>query len=163
MNSSQKLKILEYAFNYYWGSLWWGAESFIQDRFENWHKNKRSGHPLLSLRNKQISALRDCVPMLVGTSIDKNSVSNACLPIEVTRGRMTDFGRQIESNLIFADDFIYHENSKEIFSNPCTPVWKRRRMWPNFDKQCISEYEDELLQKFLAERKSAALEQGGYN
>ena len=163
MKDSQKLKIFEYAFDYRWGALWWGAESLIHSRFENWHENNRKGHPLLSLRKTQITALRDIVPMLAGTSVDGKNVRHVYLPIQVTANKMTDFGTQIESNLIFADDFIYHNDSKEVENAPLTPVWKRRSLWPNFDKLRITEAEDKLLQDFLLERKSVALDNGGFN
>lgn len=163
MQESKKMKLFEYAFDYHWGSLWWGAEAFIKDRFENWHANDRKGHPLLSLRQSKVNALRDIIPMLVGTSIDGKNVKHKYLPIQVSLEKETDFGTQIESNLIFADDFIYHSDSKEVVNNPCSPIWKRRRLWPNFKKLHITESEDRLLRKFLAERKTVALKNGGYN
>ena len=113
VQEDEKLKIFEYAFDYRWGALWWGAESLIHSRFENWHENDRKGHPLLSLRKTQITALRDIVPMLAGTSVDGKNVKHVYLPIQVTADKTTDFGTQIESNLIFADDFMYHNDSKE--------------------------------------------------
>jgi hypothetical protein len=70
MQEDEKLKVFEYAFDYHWGALWCGAESFNRCRFENWHENDRKGHPLLSLRKTKITALRDFIPMLAGTSID---------------------------------------------------------------------------------------------
>jgi hypothetical protein len=163
MQEDEKLKVFEYAFDYHWGALWWGAESLIRCRFENWHENDRKGHPLLSLRKTKISALRDFIPMLAGTSIDGKNVKYVHLPIQVTADKTTDFGTQIESNLIFADDFMYHNDSKEVENDPLTPVWKRRSLWPNFEKLRITESEDKLLQNFLAERKRVALDHGGYN
>ena len=163
MNEADKLKILEYAFDYRRGSLWWGAEPFIRERFEKWHMNDRKGHPLLSLREEHVSALYEFVPMLAGTSVKNKKRKHITLPIQVTEEKTTDFGTQTDPILIFADDFIYHSSSKEIENDPLTPIWERRRLWPNLDKTHISQQEDELLQKFLDKLKYAALEQGGYN
>ena len=165
MQDNQKLKLFEYTIDYHMGALWWGAENLIKSSFEHWHENDRKGHPLLSLRKTKISAMHDIIPMLVGTSIDDRNKKHIHLPIQVqpNRHRITDFGTQVESHLISATDFMYHDDSEKIKNNPLTPVWQRRKLWPNFDKLHITKAEEELLLKFLSERKKVALEQGGYN
>ena len=164
MNEKEKIKILNYAYDYLFGSLWWGAEAFILERFDDWQESEdtRKGHPLLSLCKTPAEASYDEVPMLVGTSVKGKPPRDALL-IHVSPDHLTDFSVQTESNNIFADDFLYHSSECDIEDDPTMPVWNRRRLWPNWDKTHVSEEELIDIHRYLAERKEAAIQNKGKN
>ncbi len=167
MKDEDKINILNYAYDYRWGTLWFGAEEFIRERFDSWNapgkgKKERKGHPLLSLCKRPVTALCDQVPMLAGTS-QINRCNHPSLLIQTDKDHVTDFGTVIESYLIFAEDLLFHEDDPAIDDDPETPVWERRTMWPNREKKRITEEENEALLAFLTERKKVAFQNGGYN
>ena len=142
MNDQDKLKILDYAYDYLAGSLWWGSEPFIQKSFNSWHPSKtgkkRKCHPLLSCREERVKALAEPIVMLAGTSLKRQEDERDNLVVlmnESCPGRKTSFSLETETELIIANDFLYHvENDNEtenIYDSPETPLWERRRLWPN--------------------------------
>ena len=167
MKDKDKVRMLNYAYDYLWGSLWFGEETFIRERFDGWNtpgkgKRERKGHPLLSLREKEVTAVCEPIPMLVGTS-QISRYSHSSLLIRTDKNHITDFGTMIESYLIFADDMLYHKDDPILNKDPETPVWERRSMWPNREKKHITQQESALLQVFLAQRKNVAFQKGGWN
>ena len=166
MDEKDKLTILNFAYDYLFGSLWWGAERFIRERFEDWQKSKsereRKGHPLLSLCETLSSSLCDEIPMLVGTSVKGKAPKDALL-IHVSNDHLTDFSTQTESHLIFAEDLLSHSENRNKENNPVSSVWDRRRIWPNWGKTHSDEEEVAKIRAYLDERKETAVQNRGIN
>lgn len=165
MNEKDKVKILNLAYDYLWGSLWYGSEGFVEERFDSLKATRdgegEKGRPLLSLREKPVTAMCDQIPMLAGTK--KVFTNDSSLLIRTGKKERTDFSARIESHLIFAEDFLAHEDDPAMEEDPETPVWERRCLWPNWYKRRVTETESEALRAFLAERKKTAFRNGGYN
>ena len=170
MDEHDKLKIIDYVFDYLKGALFWGAERFVLDRFEDWspvrHGKERKCHPLLSLRESRFESMCDMIPMLAGTSMKReNDKKNGVVVLmnDSVPNVKTVFGTSVESHLVFADDLLFHSEERNIEQNPETPLWYRRRLWPNLIKPRITDKEDTLLKAFLDRREKAANKNGGYN
>lgn len=55
-------------FDYSIGTLFWGKEEILRERFFQWHESDKYSHPLLSCRESPLQDYMSPIPMLVGTS-----------------------------------------------------------------------------------------------
>ena len=141
------------------GSLWWGREDFITERFDKWMTSDSPCHPLLSLKEGQIHALRDVVPMLVGRTAKR--IHRRQLLINVQPDRKTDFGSLQESKVIFAYDFLYRTDDENILKDPTSRVWERQYLWPNSGKKKVTPLEAIEVKKFIDRQKNTTLSNNG--
>ena len=167
MDEQAKIKILDYATDYLFGSLWWGAEQFIKDRFEDWKPPKdgreRKCHPLLSRREERVTAMVDTIIMLAGSRVKsrRDEKSNLVILMDDSQPqKKTVFCRDTISYLVFANDILYHEETEDINNDPETPLWERRRMWPNFVKPRLTERENAQFRAFIERWERIAMENG---
>lgn len=140
MLDDQKLKFFQKCFDCRCGTLWWGKEEFIQERFENWCPSNSLCHPLLSTQQGPIIGVFSAVPMLVGTSVKPNG-RKIKLPIQLKK--LTDFGTKPRSTCIFVEDFLGDDKA--------TP----KQICANKNKPRITPSEYELLKEFLGRQKNA--------
>lgn len=160
MNEERLIKTMNATINYRFGSLWWGRESFICERFEEWVKSKSPCHPLLSTQEGKIHALRDVVPMLVGRTARRKHGRQ--LLINVQPDRKTDFGSLQESRVIYADDFLYRTDDENILKDPTSRVWERQYLWPNSGKNEVTPLEAIEVKKFIDKQRNPALNNNGW-
>ena len=157
MDDANKVLIFNYAFDYFYGSLWWGRESLILEHIPDWQDSGRYSHSLLSLRKKPVSQIFEVIPMLAGTS----GRGKLTVYLNDEEDKPTDFSSAACSVGITAEDFLWH--SDEYNNQPETAISKRRRIWPVYPKKRISEEEKKRLDQFLNSRRFTALNNGGYN
>lgn len=157
MDDAAKVLIFNYAFDYLYGTLWWGREFLILEHIPNWHDSGRYSHPLLSLRKKPVSQIFEFIPMLAGSS----GKGRLTVHLNEDDDAPTDFSSAACSVGITAEDFLWHSDKYD--DQPETPVSKRRRIWPVYPKLRVSPEEKQQLDRFLRSRRFAALENGGYN
>ena len=88
-------------FDYLEGTLWWGREDILQERFPGWHPSPSYAHPLLSGRERPLRDYMSAIPMFVGTS-------GECGPVVVEgvsgSRKMTSFGTLIWPGEIYVTD-----------------------------------------------------------
>ena len=109
------------------GTLWWGKEEILQERFLGWHPSPSYAHPLLSGKETPLRDYMSMIPMFVGTS-------GASGPVVVddiaASGKKTSFGT------LLAPGDIYVPDIKE--GNYCEDeewtVWRNNRK-PRLSKE----------------------------
>lgn len=89
-------------FDYSAGTLWWGKEEILQERFSLWHASESHSHPLLSGRNTPLRDYMSEIPMFVGTSnTDKGPVVVEGVS---SSDKITSFGTMISAGDIYVSD-----------------------------------------------------------
>ena len=157
MKAEDKVMIFNYAFNYLYGSLWWGRETLILEHIPEWQDSGRYAHPLLSLRKTPVKQVFEAIPMLAGTT----GKGELTVYLNENEKTPTDFSSAACSRGITSEDFLWHSDKYDDL--PETSISKRRRIWQAHPKKRISAEEEKLLDSFLKNRRFAALENGGYN
>ena len=155
------------------GSLWWGRNDEIKNRFPAFNQNDgRVGHPLLSLRKDEVLFRGDGVPMLFGTSGMTMSRHRRQCCIDVVGltkndpGHHTYFGSIIEPAVYSVDEMLegvtpnaderrFVSRDRHVVNNGgeratlgCVPWHELRTMVPNLDKPVVSDDEMKMIDDF---------------
>ncbi len=157
MKPEDKVMIFNYAFDYLYGSLWWGRESLILEHIPDWQDSGRYAHPLLSLRKTPVKEVFEFIPMLAGTS----RKGKLTVYLNENEKTPTDFSCAACSMGITSEDFLWHSDKSD--NEPETTISKRRMIWPSYPKNKVNKDEKNRLDQFLKSRRFAALNNGGYN
>lgn len=155
------------------GSLWWGRNDEIKNRFPAFNQNDgRVGHPLLSLRKDEVRLRGDGVPMLFGTSGTKMSghQRQCCIDVvgltKIDPGHHTYFGSIVEPAMYSVDEMLDGVTPKAKGRSYVSPDrcevcmggdrtvlirmgWHDLRMMiPNRDKPVVSDDEMRMIDDF---------------
>jgi len=83
------------------GTLWWGKEEILQERFWGWHPSPSYAHPLLSGKDTPLRDYMSTIPMFVGTSSDHGPVVVDGI---AESGQKTSFGTLVTPGDIYVPD-----------------------------------------------------------
>ena len=95
------------------GALWWAVDGLIEQKQPEFvRRPDRTGHPLLSVAQREVKTRADVVPMLVGTSGQRmrEAVKRNCVPVKgMVREdplHVTYFGGIVEPGLYTAAEML---------------------------------------------------------
>lgn len=147
------------------GALWWAVDELIKQKQPEFiRRSDRTGHPLLSVAQREVKTRADVAPMLLGSSGKRmrDALKRTCVSVKgMTRNdplRVTYFGGLVEPGLYTAAEMLDGVTAKSrdygVRKGGSGPLLRRSAwhenhlMRPNSDKPRVDAAEMRALDDF---------------